>query len=75
MIDVETITLEDGLEYIIVDEIEINGIKYIYLVEEDTNKVELRRLDDKENLLFVDDLKEIEKALIEFAKKHKNDLA
>ena len=75
MVNVEVITLEDGLEYNIVDEIVIEDIKYIYLVEANTNKVELRKLDDDENLLQVDDIKEQEKALVVFAKKHKNDLA
>lgn len=75
MVNVEVITLEDGLEYNIVDEIVIEDIKYIYLVEANTNKVELRKLDEDENLLQVDDIKEQEKALVVFAKKHKNDLA
>lgn len=75
MIEIDFITLEDGLEYAIVDEIVINNIKYLYLVEENSNKVELRKLNDNEDLIKVENKQEYDKALIEFAKIHKNDLA
>ena len=29
--ELETITLDDGLDYIVTDEFEIDGVKYIYL--------------------------------------------
>ena len=75
MIEIDFITLEDGLEYAIVDEIVIDDVKYLYLVEEKTNKVELRKLDSNEDLIKVDDQQEYNVAIIEFAKIHKNNLA
>lgn len=75
MIDIDFITLEDGLDYAIVDEIIINNIKYLFLVEEYTNKVELRKLDNALNLNKIIDKNEYNKAMVEFAKIHKNDLA
>lgn len=74
MIEIDFITLEDGLDYAIVDEIIINGIKYLFLVEEKSNNVELRKLDNNENLIKILNKKEFNKAMIEFAKIHKNDL-
>lgn len=73
MIEMDFITLEDGLEYAIVDEIIIDDIKYLYLVNND-NKVELRKLDEREDLIKVSNQKEYDMALVEFAKLHKNDL-
>ena len=32
--ELETITLDDGLDYIVTDEFEIDGVKYIYLSNE-----------------------------------------
>lgn len=75
MIDIDYIILEDGLEYAIVDEIIINNIKYLYLVEENANKFELRKLNELEDLIKVEDQQEYNKAMLEFAKIHKNDLA
>lgn len=75
MIDVDFITLEDGMDYAIVDEIVIDNNKYLYLVEENSNKVDLRKLDEDENLEKVLEKNEYDKAMIEFAKIHKNDLA
>ena len=69
------ITLEDGLEYAIVDEIIIDSIKYLYLVDENRGKVELRKLDNEEDLIKVENKEEYNKALAAFAKNHKNDLA
>lgn len=72
MIEMDFITLEDGVDYAIVDEIIIDDIKYLYLVNND-NKVELRKLDYNENLVRVTK-EESDMALVEFAKLHKNDL-
>ena len=69
------ITLEDGLEYAIVDEIIIDSIKYLYLVDENRGKVELRKLDNEEDLIKDENKEEYNKALAAFAKNHKNDLA
>ena len=75
MIEIDFIMLEDGLEYAIVDELVINNIKYLYLVEEKSNKVELRKLDENDNLIKLTSNEEIKKAMLEFAKIHKNDFA
>ena len=75
MIEVDYITLEDGLNYIIVDEIIINNIKYLYLVEENSKNCELRKTDEQENLIKLNNQEEHTKAMLEFAKIHKNDLA
>lgn len=75
MINMDFITLEDGLEYAIVDEIIIDSIKYLYLVDENRGKVELRKLDNEEDLIKVENKEEYNKALAVFAKNHKNDLA
>ena len=68
------IVLEDGLEYCIVDEIIINDIKYLYLVNDDNRKIELRKLDKNNDLLKVTNKKEYDEALDKFSIKHKNDL-
>lgn len=73
MIEMDFITLEDGLEYAIVDEIVIDDIKYLYLVN-DNNNVELRKLDNNDDLIKISNQKEHDMALVEFAKLHKNDL-
>ena len=75
MIEMDFIELEDGLDYAIVDELIIDGIKYLYLFEETTNKIELRKLDSNEDLIKISNQKEIDKAMLEFAKIHRNDLA
>lgn len=74
MIEMDFITLEDGLEYAIVDEIIIDSTKYLYLVEENSQRVELRKLDVNEDLIPLDK-DEQSKALVEFVKLHKNDLS
>lgn len=75
MIEMDFIELEDGLEYAIVDEIMIDNNKYLYLFEETNNKVELRKLDRNEDLIKIIDKLEFDKAMLEFAKIHRNDLA
>lgn len=75
MINMDFITLEDGLEYAIVDEIIIDGIKYLYLVDENSSKIELRKLNNAEDLIKVENKEEYNKALALFVKNHKNDLA
>ena len=74
MIELDFITLEDGIEYAIIDEIVIDGSKFLYLVDDNSNKFELRKL-DKDDYLVKTTQEEYNKALVEFAKIHKNDLA
>ncbi len=71
MVDMDYITLENGKEYAIVDEINVLGNRIVYLVCE--NEVELRKLDEKEDLLKIEDNELKDKAMLEFMKKHRND--
>ena len=71
MVDMDYITLENGKEYAIVYEINVVGNRIVYLVCE--NEVELRKLDEKEDLLKIEDNELKDKAMLEFMKKHRND--
>lgn len=71
MVDMDYITLENGKEYAIVDEINVLGNRIVYLVCE--NEVELRKIDEKEDLLKIEDNELKDKAMLEFMKKHRND--
>jgi len=75
MIELEYIVLEDGLEYAIVDEIEINKEKFIYLVNEENNNVVVRKLNKDNKLVSIEDNEQIKDAMMHFAKKHRNDFA
>ncbi|MBQ4030327.1 MAG: hypothetical protein II625_01120 [Bacilli bacterium] len=74
----EFVTLEDGLEYAILDEIEIDGIKYLYLSnEDDGQKFKVRKSSmagNIEMLVGLDSDEEFDKAMLYFTKKHGNDL-
>ncbi len=72
------IKLEDGNDYVIMDEIENNGITYVYLSNIDDEKdFCIRKLDntnlDIEMLVGLDSDIEFDKALLIYTKKHKND--
>ena len=71
MVDMDYITLENGKEYAIVDEINVLENRIVYLVCE--NEVELRKIDEKEDLLKIEDNELKDKAMLEFMKKHRND--
>ena len=76
MIDIDYIELENGKNYDILDEITINNIKYLYLINEnDTKDITIRKVDNNDNLLIIEDKKEYDKVMIEFMKKHRNDFA
>jgi len=68
------ITLENNIEYGIVDIIDINNITYYYLTNpEDIEDFCIRKVITENNEEFViglDDEKEYDLALTEFAKKH-----
>lgn len=74
----KSVVLEDKLEYIIIDTIEIDNIKYLFL--EDKNEKEaskpnvvIRKLDSKEkNILGLENEEEYNKALQSFIDKHQN---
>ena len=79
--EVKTVILEDKKEYVIVDTIEIDGIKYLYLGELEELQSEsvsmptvvIRKLDKKEkNILGLDTEEEYKSALEAFANKWNN---
>ena len=79
--NLETVTLEDNLEYVIMDTLEINGIKYLYLenvkyIQEEKDKPEIviRKLDATEEMILgLDNEEEYLKALESYvSKNHEN---
>lgn len=76
MEDVEIITLEDGKDYMVTDEFEINKVRYIYLTnEEDIADICIRKINiinNEEYLVGLDSEEEFKKALQEFLNRNKN---
>ncbi len=74
----EYLTLEDGNEYLIIDEIEIDGINYVYLSNgEDNENFRVRKnkkVGNIEMLVGLDSDQEFDKAMLYFVKNHKDDL-
>ncbi|MEG0794486.1 MAG: hypothetical protein RSG95_01685 [Bacilli bacterium] len=76
--EVDFITLEDGIDYIIIDEIMVGNTKYVYLVNENDDldfvirKVKIENNEDY--LVGLETDEEFDYALKEFTEKHKNDL-
>ena len=77
MEEISVITLEDGIGYVIVDEIIINNTKYVYLADEENplnfciRKVIIEN--NEEYLINLDNELEFEKALQKYNEKnHKN---
>ncbi len=75
---VEVITLENGLDFMVIDEIVSGAITYVYLAnvddERDTCVRKVTKENGKEILNGLDSKDELEKALLLFAKKHKNEI-
>ena len=75
---VEIITLENGLDFMVIDEIASGAITYVYLAnvddERDTCVRKVTKENGKEMLNGLDSKEELEKALLLFAKKHKNEI-
>jgi len=75
---VEVITLENGLDFMVLDEIASGAITYVYLAnvddERDTCVRKVTKENGKEMLNGLDSKEELEKALLLFAKKHKNEI-
>lgn len=70
------ITLEDGINYIILDEISFESKRYLYLSNND-NKSDfcIRKIiskDGKEILVGLSDDNEFDTAMLLFSKKHEN---
>lgn len=76
MEDVEIITLEDGKDYMVTDEFEINKVRYVYLTnEEDIADICIRKINiinNEEYLVGLDSEEEFKKALQEFLNRNKN---
>lgn len=75
--ELETITLDDGLDYIVTDEFEIDGVKYIYLSNEnDIASFCIRKMNTingNEYLVGLNDRNEFNMALEKFLERHQND--
>ncbi|MBD8924274.1 hypothetical protein EGR52_12950 [bacterium] len=73
MEDVKYITI-DGIDFIIVDEIIINNIKYVFLVsEKESSDLRIKKvniINNEEYLVNLNDEEEFKKALEEFNKKN-----
>lgn len=76
MEEVEVITLEDGKDYMVTDEFEINKVRYVYLTnEEDIADICIRKINiinNEEYLVGLDSEEEFKKALQEFLNRNKN---
>ena len=78
MIDnIEVVTLEDGKDYMVTAELEINNIKYLFLTnEDDVADFCLRKINtinNNEYLVGLNDKEEVIKVLQEFTNKFKNE--
>lgn len=75
----DIVTLEDNKDYIILDTLEVEGIKYVYLVESteaENKKVCIRKIvDNGENLAGLDNEVEYKKALNAYTEKYKDVVA
>lgn len=74
MVEVEVVPLENGKKYMILDTIEIDGIKYIYLSQiENDQEFCIRKLSlDELDILGLDSEEEYNKALKAYAEKEKS---
>lgn len=74
MIDV--VTLEDGINYEVVDELIIDNVRYVYLSNEnDSSCICIRKvnvINGDECLVNLDNEEEFKKVLKEFIEKHRN---
>lgn len=74
MEELDVVTLEDNQDYIVTDEILINGIKYVFLTnEKDVSSFCIRKvniINNEEYLIGLNNKTELENALNEFYKHH-----
>lgn len=74
MEELDVVTLEDNQDYIVTDELLINGIKYVFLTnEKDVSSFCIRKvniINNEEYLIGLDNKTELENALNEFYKHH-----
>ncbi len=75
--NIEVVTLEDGKDYMVTAELEINNIKYLFLTnEDDVADFCLRKINtinNNEYLVGLNDKEEVIKVLQKFANKFKNE--
>lgn len=75
--NIEVVTLEDGKNYMVTAELEINNIKYLFLTnEDDVADFCLRKINtinNNEYLVGLNDKEEVIKVLQEFTNKFKNE--
>ncbi len=75
--ELEVITLDDGLNYIVTDEFEIDGVRYVYLSNEnDIASFCIRKINiinGSEYLVGLNDKNEFTMALEKFLERHQND--
>ena len=75
----DIVTLEDNKDYIILDTLEVEGIKYVYLVESteaEDKKVCIRKIvDNGEYIAGLDNETEYKKALNAYTDKYKDIVA
>lgn len=75
--NIDVVTLDNGKNYIVTEELVINNIKYVYLTNEDDvadfciRKVNY--INNNEYLVGLDNKEEVLMALNEFTRKHKNE--
>ena len=78
MKEYDVVTLEDGKEYFILDEIDIDGTKYVYLsADDDEQKFKVRKVQMAGNIemyVGLDSDQEFDKAMLYFAKNHQDEL-
>ncbi|HHX16608.1 MAG TPA: hypothetical protein GX725_01670 [Mollicutes bacterium] len=57
----EAITLDNDIEYVVVDAVELDNKRYLYLVSEDKNEVLVAEEIIEDNDIFVETLTDMEK--------------
>jgi hypothetical protein len=76
--EIEIVTLEDGIDYMVLDEIKSSGVTYVYLANVDDEKDicvrKVTKVKGKEIINGLDSKTELEKALLLFAKNHQDEL-
>ena len=75
--EIEVVTLENGLDYMVIDEIPNGSVTYVYLAnvddEKDTCIRKVTEVDGEDIINGLDSEDEFNKALLLFTKKHKKD--
>ncbi len=72
---IEYVTLEDDLDYLVIDEIETENTTYLYLNnEEDPDNLVIRKVHPDNQIVPLDNEDEYHKALLLFVKKNKEEV-